>query len=70
MHNDFYQIHLEYTRAKRMHGPSQYCDYCHANLLHVGPWGWPHFCKEITYMSMPVLRFEPFMSTMPFATNE
>ena len=60
MHNDFYRIHLEYTRAKRMHGPSHHCEYCHANLLHVGPWGWPHFCKEITYMSMPVLRFIPF----------
>jgi hypothetical protein len=61
MHNDFYRIHLEDSRrrSERM-APSYHCDYCHANLLHVGPWGWPHFCKEITYMSMPVLRFEPF----------
>jgi hypothetical protein len=70
MHNDFYQIHLEYTRAKRMHGPSQYCEHCHANLLHVGPWGWPHLCKEIIYGTPTTLSFIPMMSTVQPVTND
>jgi hypothetical protein len=51
MHNDFYRIHLEETR-KRKEGrmrPSSRCPSCGANLEHIAPWGWPHFCKETTY---------------------
>lgn len=62
MHNDFYRIHLLDTERRKL-GPSHRCEHCGANMLRVGDWRWPHFCKEITYQSMPVLRFEPFTIT-------
>lgn len=34
------------------------CPYCGAR--YTGPYGWPHICKELIYMSMPILRFEQF----------
>lgn len=61
MHNDFYQIHLLETEKRKL-GPTHHCDYCHANLLHVGPWGWPHLCKEIIYGTPIMLP----MSYLPF----
>lgn len=62
MHNDFYRIHLLDTERRKL-GPSHRCEHCGANMLCVGDYGWPHFCKELTYMSMPTLRFEQFPVT-------
>jgi len=36
---------------------STHCRYCGANMVHSA---FPHFCKEITYQSMPILKFESF----------
>lgn len=47
---DFYRIHLEDSRrrSERM-CPAYRCELCQASLLHVGGWGWPHLCREVTY---------------------
>lgn len=29
--------------------PAYRCELCQASLLHVGGWGWPHLCREVTY---------------------
>lgn len=34
-----------------------HCGHCGANMKFSA---YPHFCKEIFYQSMPILRFEPF----------
>lgn len=34
------------------------CRYCGCRF--VGPYGLPHFCKELVYSSLPILRFEQF----------
>jgi hypothetical protein len=34
------------------------CPYCGARF--VGPFGLPHFCKELIFQSVPLLRFEQF----------
>lgn len=61
MHNDFYQLHLQETRKRSERMCPQYrCDYCHANLLNAGPYGWPHLCKEITYGTPTTTTFQPF----------
>jgi hypothetical protein len=37
------------------------CSFCHASLEHEA--AWPHFCKEISYQTMPIMNFEPFEVT-------
>lgn len=44
----------------RVHDSIPRCEGCNARLDFITPWNQPHFCKEVTYSSMPVLNFIPF----------